>query len=93
MVDNSIHCGGRRHRIFEDLIPSAEHKVAGDQHRAALVSLGDQSKQNLHLLPALFDIAQIVEDQGVKAVQALELGGQPEITLGSRKPLHELIRR
>jgi hypothetical protein len=36
-----------RHRLLEDPLPFAEDQIAGDQHRAPFVALGDQREQHL----------------------------------------------
>jgi hypothetical protein len=35
VMDQSINCRQRRHRILEDFIPLAEHQVGADQHARA----------------------------------------------------------
>ena len=37
VMDHSIHRRGRRHRIFEDLVPLAKHQIARDHDRASRV--------------------------------------------------------
>src|SRR5690349_23079485 len=57
VVNEPIDRGGRGHRIFEDSVPLAEHQVAGDDHGAPLVALGEEREQHLHLLAVLLDVA------------------------------------
>src|SRR6266436_5303177 len=92
-MDKAIDCGGGRHRVFEDPVPLAEHKVAGDHHGAPLVALGEECKENLHLVTALLDVAKVIEDDGVEAVEDLQLFFEAEIAFGGEQPLHEGERR
>jgi len=61
VVDETIDRGRGRHRIFEDSIPLAEHEVAGNDHSASLVALGEKREQNLHLVTVLLDVADVIE--------------------------------
>ncbi len=55
MVDESVDRGGRRHRVLEDPIPLREYKIARDHHAAALVPLGEEGEEHLHLVAVLPD--------------------------------------
>jgi regulator of sigma D len=50
--------------------------------RAALVALGQQREEHFHFLAALLDVADVVEDQHVEAVELLEFGFEPQVALG-----------
>ena len=66
MVDQAVDGGGRGHGVLEDLLPLAERQVARQHHTAALVAFSQQSEQHLHLLAALLDVAEVVDDQRVE---------------------------
>ena len=69
VVDQPVDRGGGRHRILEDALPVAEHQVAGDQHRASFIALGNQGEEDLRLFGALFDVANIIEDQELERIE------------------------
>lgn len=79
-IDGS--CG--RHRISEDLVPFAEDQIAGDQDGAPFIAFGEQGEQHLHLLAVLLHIPQVIEDEGVEAIESLQLGGETEIAFGGQ---------
>ena len=86
--------GGRRgHRVLEDLVPLREHQVAGDHDALAFIALSQQGEQDLHLGPVLLDIADIVQQQAVDAVQALQFPRQAQVALGFQQPFHQLGHR
>src|ERR1700693_670952 len=92
-MDDAIHGGRGGHRILEDGVPLGEDQVASDQDGATLVAFGQEGEEDLHLLAALLDVADVVEEDGLEAVQALELGGKPQVTLGGEQSLDDLESR
>ena len=58
-------CGVACHRILEDPLPLGERQVTGEHHAAALVVLGQQHKEHLHLFPALLHITDVIDDQSL----------------------------
>ena len=63
MVDDPINRRQRRHGVFEDLVPLREGQVARDHHALALVALGEEREQHLHLLPALLRVFIAFQNQ------------------------------
>jgi hypothetical protein len=47
VMDHAIDGSRGRHRLLEDPLLFAEDQIAGDQHRAPFVALGDQREQHL----------------------------------------------
>ena len=70
MVHESIDGGHGRHRVFEDLVPLGEDQVGGDDHGFFLVALGEEVKEHFHLLAGLLDVADVVDDHGVEALES-----------------------
>ena len=82
MVDEAVD--GRRggHRVLEDPIPLSEDEVAGDEEGAPLVALGHQGEEHLDLVGALLDVTDVIEDQKVECIEALQSARQGEVALG-----------
>ena len=57
------------HGILEDLIPLGEAQVGGDHDRLLLVALGQEVEEGLHFLAGLLDIADVVNDDTVEALE------------------------
>lgn len=79
--------------ILENAVPFAEDEVAGDEDAASLVPLGEGGEEHLHLVSALLDVADIVEDDRVVAVEESELFLEPQVALCGEETLHERERR
>lgn len=67
------------HGILEDLVPLGEDQVGGDDDALSFVALGQELEKDFHFLAGLLDIADVIEDDGVKA---LELGRWPAAANG-----------
>ncbi len=50
----------RHHRVLEDRLPTRERQVARQHHAPALIALGQEAEQHLHLVPALLHVAQVI---------------------------------
>ena len=72
------------HRVLEDLLPIRENQVAGEQNASLFVSMGEQSKENLHFLAALLYIAKIIYEQCLEPTQSLQLFFQQEFGFSSK---------
>ncbi len=48
VVEKAVDGRGGGHGVFEDPLPFAEHEVAGDEQRAALVALGEEDVLKAH---------------------------------------------
>ncbi len=92
-MDDAVDRGGGGHRILEDPVPLAEHEVAGDDHGATLVALGEKREQGLHLVAVLLDVSEVVTNDGVEAVEDGELGFEAKVALGGEQTLNERERR
>ena len=57
------------HLVFEDLVPLREDQIGTDHDGAALVAFGQEGEEHLHFLPVLLDVADVVEDDDLVAVQ------------------------
>ena len=73
---------GRGHRVLKDLVPLGEDEVGSDDDTLALVALGQEGKQDLHLLAVLLHVADVIEDDGVEMVEPFEYGFELELPLG-----------
>jgi hypothetical protein len=89
VVDQPVDRGGRRHGVFEDLLPFPERQVARQEDAAAFVTFRKQCEQHLHLLPALLHVADVVDDQRLEPGQLLEHFAQLEIPFGDQQFLHQ----
>ena len=93
VVNDAVDGGRRGHRVLEDPVPLAEHEVAGDHERPPLVALGHEGEEHLYLVSALLDVPDVVEDQELEGVEALQSARQREVTFGSEQLLDESERR
>ena len=62
-MNQPINRSSGRHRILEDRLPFAQWKIARQHYAATLVTIGQQREQNLHLLPALLHVTNVVDHQ------------------------------
>jgi len=60
-----------------------------DDHGSALVALAHQCEQNLGLLGALLDVAQVVEDQDLEVIELAKSSRQIEVALGYEQILDD----
>lgn len=93
MVDEAIYGSNGHHRVREDGIPLAKGMVCGNQETATLVAMGNQLKENGGFRLIFFDIAEVVEDEEVKAVQFRQGSWELELELGVLQLLHQGHRR
>ena len=84
-MHQAVHCGHRRHGVLENLVPLREHQIAAHQQAAPLVSLGQKGEEHFHLLPRLLNVSQVVQNDGLKAVQLLEQSIQAQFLLGGQQ--------
>lgn len=73
------------HRIFEDLVPLAEDQVGGDDHGLLLVAFGQEVEEHFHLFAGLLDVADVVDDDGVETLEAVDGLGQLEVAFGGEQ--------
>jgi hypothetical protein len=86
-VDSRRGC----HRLLEDALPFAEDQIAGNHHRTALVALRDERKQYFGLFGALFDVADVVQNQQLSRIKPAQQARQRKIMFGGEQFLHQLI--
>ena len=86
---------GRRggHGVGEDAFPLREDQVGRDAQRPTFVAFGDEGEEDLGLLSALGQVAEIVQEQEVEVVQLAQLSGQVEVAFGGQQILHQAIGR
>src|SRR5207249_9293129 len=70
VVDESVDQGGGDHRVAEDLAPLLEAAVGGDDDRAAFVAAGDEREEEIRGLAFEGEVADLVDDEQVVALQA-----------------------
>ena len=79
VVDDAIDRRDGHGGIREDLVPLAERLIAGDDEAAAFVTLGDELEENGRFGLVFANIAEIIEDKGVVAVELCKSCRQGEI--------------
>jgi hypothetical protein len=93
VVDQAVDGSGCGHGVAEDSIPLAEDKVAGEREASALVALGNQREEDFGFLRALLDVAEVVEDNEVEAVELSQGTRQSQVALGGEQLLYDLVGR
>ena len=83
MVDDAIDRSDGHGGIREGLVPLAERLVAGDDEAAAFVTLGNELEENGRFGLVFANIAEIIEDKGVVAVELCKSCRQGEIAAGT----------
>jgi hypothetical protein len=73
VVDEPVDQGGRDHGVAEDFAPLLEAAVAGDDDRAAFVAAGDQGEEQVGGLALQGEVADLVDDEQVVALQPAQL--------------------
>jgi hypothetical protein len=91
VVDESVDERGGDHGVAEDLAPGFEAAVAGDDDRAALVAAGDEREEQVGRLAFEREVADLVDDQEVIALQAPQFVVQRVAVLGAFKPIDPLL--
>ena len=61
-------------------------------HGAPLVPLRQEGEEHLHLVAVLLHVSDVVEDDGLEAVELLQFAFEREVALGGEQSLHEQIR-
>ena len=72
-------------RVLKDLVPLRKDKVGGNHEAASFVTFSQESEKHFHLCPTLLDIADVIEDDDLEAVQASQLPFQFVVSLGSQQ--------
>ena len=69
VVNEAIDGGHGGHGILEDLVPLGEDQVRGDDNALLFVAFGQELEEDLHLLTGLLDVTDVIEDDGIEAVE------------------------
>src|SRR6266545_7504413 len=82
VVDEPVDQGGGDHGVAEDLAPLLEAAVGGDDDRAALVAPGDEREEEVGCAALERQVADLVDDEQVVALEPPELGLELVAVLG-----------
>lgn len=88
-MHQSIDGGHGHHRVCKNRIPLAKRLVGCNEQTLALIAMGNELKQHGGFRLRLFDIAQVVEHEQVKAVELFEGGLQLQVQFGLLQVLHQ----
>ena len=89
MVNQPVDGGHGHHGIGEDVIPLTKGLIGGDEETVALVAMGNEFKEDRGFRLRLLDIAEIINNQQVKAVQFGEGDRQEQLGFSLLKLLHQ----
>jgi hypothetical protein len=92
VVDEPVDEGGGDHRVAEDLAPLLEAAVGGDGDRAALVAARHQREEEVGGLAFERQIADLVDDEQVVALEPAELVLELVAVLCGLEPADPLLR-
>ena len=84
-MDQPVDGGRRGHRIVKDGLPLGKGQIAGDQDRSAFVAMRQECKEDFHLFAGVLDIADVVEDEGMILVPALQQPGEGQVAFGESR--------
>jgi hypothetical protein len=73
VVDEPVDQGRGHHRVAQDLVPLLEGAVRGDDDRAACVAARDEREQQVGRLALERQVADLVDDEQVVALEAAQL--------------------
>ena len=90
-MDEAINGGHRHHAVVKQLIPIVKRLIGRDEQAAALIPMSNELKQDAAFLIALFDIAQIVENENGILVEFDKSTGQTMFFLGQLQFLHQCM--
>src|SRR4051794_10112379 len=82
VVDEPVDRRERHGGVREDLAPFSKGLVGRDEDGTTLVAGADQLEQNARFGLVLGDVGEVVEDQEVEAVEAVEGGFEGELAAG-----------
>ncbi len=81
MMNQSIDCNHRHHRVAEDRIPLTEGLIGCYQETSTFITMGNEFKEDRGLHFRLLDIAQVIQHQEVKAVELHQTRWQLQLVL------------
>jgi len=82
VVDQSVNGGDRHHVVGKDLMPLAKGLIGGDEQAFAFITMGNEFKEDRGFGFGLFDIAEVIHNQQVEAVQFAEGVAQQQLDFG-----------
>jgi len=91
VVDEAVDEGGGGHGVAQDLAPGVEAAVAGDDDRAAFVAAGDQGEEEVGGLALEREVADLVDDQELVALEAFEFVVEGVAVLGGLEAVDPLL--
>ena len=74
MMHQPVNGSNRHHRVGKDAVPLAEGLIGRNQQAFAFISMSNQLKEDRGFSFRLLHVAQVVEDEQVKAVELFEPG-------------------
>ncbi len=95
MVHEAVDGCRSGHRVLEDALPLGEGQVAGDHDAAAFLALGQQREEHLHVVAAVLNISDVVEDERIVTGDAFLEGQTPAehlVAYYKDRPLPQQIR-
>lgn len=93
VVDEPVNGCRRRHRVPEELLPAREGQIAHQQHAAPFIAVGQEREEEFHLLAALLDVAQVVDQDRVVSPRTFEHPRQRYLLLGSEITFGEVTHQ
>ena len=75
-MHESVNRGQRHSRFGKDMVPARERLIGRDRHAATFIALGNQLEQHRRFRPVPSDVATVIADEQVKAIELGQLGGQ-----------------
>jgi hypothetical protein len=78
-MDQTVDCCHGCCGVPEHLIPRGEGQISHEHDVAAFVAVSHQSEDDLHLVPALLDLAHLIDHEAVIASHPLEVPFGDEI--------------
>ena len=91
MVDEPVDQRRGDHLIAEDLAPSLEAAVGGDDDRAALIAAGDEREEQVGGLALEGQVTDLVDDDEPVALDPTQLGVERVRVLRGLKPVDPLL--
>ncbi len=88
-MNQAVDGGDGHHGIGEDVIPLTKGLIGGNQETVALVAMGNELKEDRGFSLRLFDIAEVINNQQVKAVKFRQGNGQEQLGFSLLKLLHQ----
>src|SRR5689334_15932480 len=90
MVNKAINSGDRHRRIREDLFPFTEWLITSDNKAPTLITLRDEFKKHGCFGLVFADIAEIIEDQAIEAIELGQGCGQGKVAPGGLQTLNQV---